>query len=97
METEAIVALALTLASACALNWGYLTEHGAASKLPPLRFRRPLRSLRLLLGSRDWLIGFLWETAGFVLYVGLSRWPRSRWFRRLRPAASACSRCSSRA
>ena len=69
METEAVVALALTLASACLLNWGYLTEHGAASKLPPLRFRRPLRSLRLLLGSRDWLIGFLWETSGFVLYV----------------------------
>jgi len=69
METEAVVALALTLASACLLNWGYLTEHGAASKLPPLRFRRPLWSLRLLLGSRDWLIGFLWETSGFVLYV----------------------------
>lgn len=64
-----IVALLLTLASACALNWGYLSEHRAASKLPPLRARRPLRSLRLLLGNRGWLRGFLWETTGFALYV----------------------------
>lgn len=69
MSTEVVVALALTLASACALNWGYLSEHGAASKLPPLRVRRPLQSLRLLLGSRGWLVGFLWETTGFGLYV----------------------------
>jgi hypothetical protein len=69
MNREVVVALVLTLASACALNWGYLTEHGAASKLPPLQVRRPLRSLRLLLGSRDWLLGFLWETTGFALYV----------------------------
>ena len=48
------VALALTLASAFALNWGYLSEHSAASKLPPLQVRRPLHSLRLLLGSRGW-------------------------------------------
>ena len=65
-----MVALALTLASACALNWGYLREHGAASQLPPLSARRPLRSLRLLVGSRGWLAGFLWETTGFALYVG---------------------------
>lgn len=61
--------LVLTLASACALNWGYLREHGAASRLPPLSIRRPLRSLRLLLGSRGWLTGFGWETFGFALYV----------------------------
>lgn len=69
MSSEVLVALALTLASACALNWGYLSEHGAASKLPPLRVRTPLHSLRLLLGSRDWVLGFLWETTGFGLYV----------------------------
>lgn len=69
MSPWVIVALALTLASAFALNWGYLSEHSAASKLPPLRARRPLHSLRLLLGSRGWLIGFFWETTGFALYV----------------------------
>jgi hypothetical protein len=69
MSVEVVVALVLTLASACALNWGYLSEHSAASKLPPLQARRPLRSLRLLLGSRGWLLGFFWETTGFALYV----------------------------
>ncbi len=69
MDTPVIVALVLTLASACALNWGYLREHGAASQLPPLSVRRPLHSLRLLLGSRSWLAGFGWETLGFGLYV----------------------------
>jgi hypothetical protein len=69
MSTQVMVALALTFASACALNWGYLREHGAASKLPPLTVRRPLGSLRLLLGSRGWLAGFGWETLGFGLYV----------------------------
>lgn len=69
MSAEVVIALGLTLASAGALNWGYLSEHSAASRLPPLRLRRPRRSLRLLLGSRGWRIGFLWETTGFVLYV----------------------------
>lgn len=62
-------ALVLTLASACALNWGYLSEHRAASRLPQLSARRPLYSLRQLLGSRRWLVGFAWETLGFGLYV----------------------------
>jgi len=62
--------LALTLLSACLINWGYLTEHAAASRLPPLTPRRPLYSLRLLLGSRLWLTGFAAETGGFGLYVG---------------------------
>jgi hypothetical protein len=69
MDIQLSVAIGLTLASSCALNWGYLREHGAASRLPPLSLRRPLSSLRLLLGSRGWLGGFLWETLGFGLYV----------------------------
>ena len=40
--------LALALLSAFALNWGFLTQHGAASSLPPLSLRTPLRSLRSL-------------------------------------------------
>jgi hypothetical protein len=69
MDAQVLLALVLTLASACALNWGYLREHGAASKLPPLRVRRPIASLRLLLGDSAWVIGFLWEALGFGLYV----------------------------
>ena len=51
------IALVVTLVSACALNVGYLIEHGVASKLPPLSISRPVRSLRLLLRPR-WLAGF---------------------------------------
>jgi hypothetical protein len=69
MEAQVLLALALTLASTCALNWGYLREHRAASKLPPLSVKRPIASLRLLLCNSAWLIGFLWETLGFGLYV----------------------------
>ena len=63
------LALVLTLISACALNAGYLIEHSVASQLPRLSFRRPVRSLRLLLGQRRWLAGFASEAAGWALYV----------------------------
>jgi hypothetical protein len=69
MVVQTVVALALTLVSAVAINWGYLIEHRAASGLPPLSARRPLQTVLLLLGSRRWLRGFLLETGGFVLYV----------------------------
>lgn len=69
MLAQTLFALALTLVSACLINWGYLTEHAAASTLPPLSLRAPLRSLRLLLHSRRWLVGFAAESAGFALYV----------------------------
>src|SRR4051795_6454083 len=63
-----LVALVVTLVSACALNVGYLIEHSVASKLPPLSFRRPIVSLRLLLRPR-WLTGFGIEVGGWLLYV----------------------------
>src|ERR687885_2579693 len=62
-------ALVVTLISACALNVGYLIEHSVASKLPPLPPRHPLRSARLLLGQRRWLLGFGVEASGWLLYV----------------------------
>lgn len=68
MLAQTLLALGLTLVSACLINWGYLTEHGAASALAPLSVRAPLRSLRLLLASRRWLVGFGAETGGFALY-----------------------------
>ena len=66
---QTIGALVLTLVSAVAINWGYLVEHGAASKLPEFSVRQPIRTIRLLLASRRWLLGFLLETSGFILYV----------------------------
>src|SRR4051812_1472602 len=63
-----LVALAVTLVSACALNVGYLIEHSVASKMPRLSFRRPVYSLRLLLRPR-WLAGFGVEVGGWLLYV----------------------------
>jgi Putative esterase len=61
--------LVLALASACALNWSYYVQHGAAAALPPLSLRRPLRSLAALFGSRRWLVGFWTGIGGWVLYV----------------------------
>jgi hypothetical protein len=69
MPTETVLGLGLTLVSAVTINWGYLLEHGAASKLPSFSVRRPVRTMGLLLGSRRWLLGFSLETGGFVLYV----------------------------
>ena len=69
MNAETGIALLLTLISACALNYGYLLEHRAASSLPRLSLRRPLRSLRSLLSAKTWLFGFGCEAAGWVLFV----------------------------
>src|SRR5947209_338490 len=61
--------LALALLSAGALNWSYFVQHGAASALPPLTVRRPLRSLAALFGNRRWLVGFFTGIGGWALYV----------------------------
>jgi hypothetical protein len=66
---ELAVALVVTLISACALNVGYLIEHSVASRLPPLSPLHPLRSARLLLRQRRWLLGFGVEASGWLLYV----------------------------
>jgi hypothetical protein len=69
MVHQTAVALLLTLVSACAVNWGYVTEHRAAAALPRLSPRRPGHSLTVLLRSRLWLVGFASESSGFALYV----------------------------
>jgi drug/metabolite transporter (DMT)-like permease len=63
------LALVLTIVSTCALDLGYLLQHAAASRLPPLSLRRPIRSVRSLLTERRWLLGFGVQGGGFVLYV----------------------------
>lgn len=62
-------ALAVTLVSACALSFGYLLEHSAVRTLPPLTFRHPIRSVKLLLRTPRWVTGFTTEVCGWGLYV----------------------------
>jgi hypothetical protein len=61
--------LVLALGSSGAINWGYLAQHGAASSLPPLTLRHPIRSLTSLFANVRWLAGFLAGIGGWVLYV----------------------------
>jgi len=63
------VALLLALASAAALNWSYLVQHGEAAAMPPLTVRRPVRSLRVLFSNVRWVVGFFTGIGGWVLYV----------------------------
>lgn len=69
MSAGAAAGLVLALVSACALNWSYYVQHGAASAMPPLTVRHPLRSLRLLFSNLRWLIGLASGVVGWLLYV----------------------------
>jgi len=73
MSASVGAGLALALGSAAALNWSYVTQHGAASALPPLSLRRPLVSLALLFRHPRWLLGFFVGIGGWVLYVAALR------------------------
>jgi hypothetical protein len=61
--------LVLALVSAVAINGSYVLQHAAASQLPPLSLRRPLRSLASLVHSGKWTLGFVSGIAGWVVYV----------------------------
>ena len=69
MSAAIAVGLLLALASAAAINWGYVVQHGAAAALPPLSLRSPARSLATLFRQRTWLLGFAAGVGGWVLYV----------------------------
>jgi drug/metabolite transporter (DMT)-like permease len=69
MNGSTVASFVLAAASALALNWGYFAQHQQASRLPPLRIRRPLHSLALLFSNRRWLAGFVVGIGGWVLYV----------------------------
>jgi hypothetical protein len=61
--------LGLALASAVALNWGWVAQHSAARSLPPLSLRRPRHSLRSLFAHRGWVVGFAVGLGGWAFYV----------------------------
>lgn len=65
------VAAGLALAAACALgtNLGWLIKHRGAQASPRMRHRHPWQSLRALLSSRLFVIGFVIATAAGVLHI----------------------------
>ena len=69
MNAHVAIGLALAIASAIAINSGYYVQHGAATDLPRLTLRRPLRSLALLFRDVRWVAGFFAGIGGWVLYV----------------------------
>jgi drug/metabolite transporter (DMT)-like permease len=67
------IGLVLAFASALVTNTAYSLEHDAAAALPPLSPRRPVESVKLLLGDRRWLAAFAAETAGWLMFVAALR------------------------
>jgi len=66
--------LLLAAASAAALNWGFFTQHQAASTgMPQLSLRHPLASLSALFSNLRWLAGFTVGLAGWALYIAALR------------------------
>lgn len=56
------IGLTVVFASALVTNTAYSLEHDAVAVLPSLSPRRPVRSAKLLLGDRCWLLAFGAET-----------------------------------
>jgi hypothetical protein len=69
MSLATTMAFAFALLSTTLTSLAYLREHDAAAALPALSLRRPLQSLRLLVGDRGWMLGFAMESGGFLLYA----------------------------
>ena len=70
MTASTAGAIALAIAWTTLTNIAYQREHDAAAAMPSLSMRRPIESLRLLVGDRSWLVGFALEGGGFVCYAG---------------------------
>lgn len=68
MSSSLATGLGLALASALALNIGFLMQQGAAARARRLTLRQPLASARALLASSRWTIGFILGLAGWALY-----------------------------
>jgi hypothetical protein len=69
VHVHEVIGLVLAAISTTLTNVAYSREHDAAAALPALSLRRPLQSLRLLLGDRSWLVGFAMESGGFACYA----------------------------
>lgn len=69
MDLRVVIGLILAAISTTLTNVAYSREHDAAAAMPCLSMRRPLHSLKLLLGDRSWMLGFMMESAGFASYA----------------------------
>ena len=63
----------LALAAATALNASYLLQHRGSARLPAVDARRPVATLRSLLGARAWVLGGALGMAGWALHIGAMR------------------------
>lgn len=72
------VGLALAVLASVALNASYLLQHVGSAGATAVSLRRPLGSLRSLLGSPAWALGAVVGLSGWALHIGaLSRAPIS--------------------
>ena len=68
MSSALAEGLGLALASACALDVGFLLQQQAAARAPALSLTQPLASASALLASRRWTLGFSLGLGGWALY-----------------------------
>jgi len=61
--------LALALVAALALNVGFFVQHGATNAMLSLSPRHPLRSVRLLVTNRQWMVGYATGWVGWGIYI----------------------------
>jgi hypothetical protein len=77
MSTVA-VGIVLALVASLALNAAFLLQHAGSASAAEITPRRPLATLRSLLGSPTWALGAALGMTGWALHVGaLSRAPLS--------------------
>src|SRR3981081_3593718 len=69
VHLETVLALLFALGSTILVSLAYLRGQAAVQDLPALSLAHPGASLRGLLTSRPWLVGFLMEGGGFAMYV----------------------------
>src|SRR3954469_12355631 len=62
--------LALTLASACVTNVGFLLRHRGAVEAPDVDVRRPLQSTAGLFRQKWWTIGYVLAIGAYACHVG---------------------------
>ena len=61
--------LALALVAARVLNIGFFVQHGATNAMRSLSLRHPFRSVRLLVTSRQWMLGYATGWVGWGIYI----------------------------